>query len=160
MSSSTLIIETGPDDSQQVQKLPSLIDAEQSNNANNSESFKKELTCIDSNLFTFKPKLNPKSLEIAQNILNFYERQDLHSKKQLNNFEEAFKASTNDYGKLFLMNNYSSKERNFLRNYVKVSLNVLFGLYFSSFYSVQTFPPVNSFNLTEVGRAGGAENHS
>ena len=37
----------------------------------------------DKNLFTFKPKLNPKSALIAQNFLNFYERQNIHTQKQL-----------------------------------------------------------------------------
>ena len=37
---------------------------------------------VDSNLFTFKPKLNEKSNEIAQNLLsNFYERQSKHTQR-------------------------------------------------------------------------------
>ncbi|CAF1010009.1 unnamed protein product [Adineta ricciae] len=37
---------------------------------------------VDSNLFTFKPKLNDKSNEIAQNLLsNFYERQSKHTQR-------------------------------------------------------------------------------
>jgi len=38
---------------------------------------------LDKNLFTFKPKLNPKSHLLAQNLISFYERQNLHSRKQL-----------------------------------------------------------------------------
>ena len=38
---------------------------------------------IDRNLFTFQPKINPKSSLMTQNLLNFYERQNLHFKKQL-----------------------------------------------------------------------------
>ncbi len=38
---------------------------------------------LDKNLFTFKPKLNAKTNLIAQNFLNFYERQSLHTQKQL-----------------------------------------------------------------------------
>lgn len=38
---------------------------------------------FDKNLFTFKPKLNPKSNMIAQNFLSFYERQNIHTQKQL-----------------------------------------------------------------------------
>ncbi len=37
----------------------------------------------DKTLFTFKPKLNPKSNVIAQKFLNFYERQNIHTQKQL-----------------------------------------------------------------------------
>ncbi len=40
-------------------------------------------TEIDRTLFTFKPKLNPKSALIAQNFINFYERQNLATRKQL-----------------------------------------------------------------------------
>jgi hypothetical protein len=37
---------------------------------------------LDSDLFTFKPKLNEKSNEIAQNLLtNFYDRQLKHAKR-------------------------------------------------------------------------------
>ena len=37
---------------------------------------------VDSDLFTFKPKLNEKSNEIAQNLLsNFYERQLKHTQR-------------------------------------------------------------------------------
>ena len=38
---------------------------------------------LDKELFTFKPKLNPKSTLLAQNLISFYERQNLHSRKQL-----------------------------------------------------------------------------
>lgn len=38
---------------------------------------------IDRKLFTFKPKLNPKTKLLTSKILSFYERQNLHSKKQL-----------------------------------------------------------------------------
>lgn len=38
---------------------------------------------LDPNLFTFKPKLNPKTELLTQNIAGFYERQNLHIKKQL-----------------------------------------------------------------------------
>lgn len=37
---------------------------------------------MDPNLFTFKPKLNEKSNEITQNMLNnFYERQKQHTQR-------------------------------------------------------------------------------
>jgi len=38
---------------------------------------------ISSTDLTFKPKLNPKSNVIAQKFLNFYERQNIHTQKQL-----------------------------------------------------------------------------
>ena len=38
---------------------------------------------LDKELFTFKPKLNRKSTLLAQNLISFYERQNLHSRKQL-----------------------------------------------------------------------------
>ena len=38
---------------------------------------------VDRTLFTFKPKLNPKSKVLAENFLNFYERQNIHTQKQL-----------------------------------------------------------------------------
>jgi hypothetical protein len=37
---------------------------------------------LNRNLFTFKPKLNPKSEQLTQNIEGFYERQNKHIKKQ------------------------------------------------------------------------------
>jgi hypothetical protein len=37
---------------------------------------------LDPNLFTFKPKLTPKTELLTQNIMNFYERQNQHLKKQ------------------------------------------------------------------------------
>lgn len=43
----------------------------------------RDLSCaLDPRLFTFKPKLNQKSNEIAQNLLtDFYQRQMLHLKR-------------------------------------------------------------------------------
>jgi hypothetical protein len=38
---------------------------------------------LDKNLFTFKPKLNKKSTLLTQNLISFYERQNLHTRKQL-----------------------------------------------------------------------------
>jgi hypothetical protein len=38
---------------------------------------------LDPNLFTFKPKLNPKTQMLTSNLLSFYERQNLHTRKQL-----------------------------------------------------------------------------
>ena len=37
---------------------------------------------LDPNLFTFKPKLTPKTELLTQNLMNFYERQNQHLKKQ------------------------------------------------------------------------------
>jgi hypothetical protein len=79
---------------------------------NSTSSGRKELGSINSNTFTFKPKLNPKSQVLAKNILDFYERQNLHSKKQLEILEEAYKMSTNDYGKLLYSTTYSSNDPN------------------------------------------------
>ena len=44
----------------------------------------------DKTLFTFKPKLNPKSNLIAQKFLNFYERQNIHTQKQLEIVRKTF----------------------------------------------------------------------
>lgn len=63
---------------------------------------KENLPPIDSSLFTFRPKLNPKSLMIAENLLDFYERQNIYNKNKLELLEEAYRMSTNDYGKLLL----------------------------------------------------------
>jgi hypothetical protein len=80
-------------------------------------SGRKDSTSCNSNTFTFKPKLNPKSQVLAKNILDFYERQNLHSKKQLEILEEAYKMSTNDYGKLLYSTTYSSNDpNNFFNN--------------------------------------------
>lgn len=38
---------------------------------------------LDKKLFTFKPKLNKKSTLLTQNLISFYERQNLHTRKQL-----------------------------------------------------------------------------
>ena len=43
----------------------------------------KSAKMFDKSMFTFKPKLNPKSNLLAQNFLNFYERQNIHTQKQL-----------------------------------------------------------------------------
>lgn len=62
---------------------------------------------IDRSLFTFQPKLNRKSASlVSQNILSFKERQDLHTKRQLEMLKEAYRMCTNDYGKLLHTNNY------------------------------------------------------
>jgi hypothetical protein len=53
------------------------------NGYNNSSNNNNNTKNMDKTLFTFKPKLNAKSNQIAQNLLNFYERQNLHSQKQL-----------------------------------------------------------------------------
>jgi hypothetical protein len=39
-------------------------------------------TNLDPNLFTFKPHINPKSALLTQNLINFYERQNQHIRKQ------------------------------------------------------------------------------
>ncbi|CAF3201071.1 unnamed protein product [Rotaria socialis] len=53
---------------------------------------------LDPHLFTFKPKLNQKSSEIAQNLISgFYERQLQHTKR-LQEFKEL---AANNYGKWY-----------------------------------------------------------
>lgn len=62
---------------------------------------KKNDIHFDKSLFTFKPKLNPKSTLIAaQGQSSFMERQNSHNQKQLELLRKAFLLSTNDYGKL------------------------------------------------------------
>ena len=59
-------------------------------------NFKYEKGCnefqLDKSLFTFKPKLNPKSHLLAQNLISFYERQNLHSRKQLEMVSKKYKS--------------------------------------------------------------------
>ena len=38
---------------------------------------------LDPNLFTFKPKLNPNTELLTRNLINFYERQQQHIRKQI-----------------------------------------------------------------------------
>jgi len=45
---------------------------------------------LDKNIFTYKPKINAKSNMLAQNFLNFYERQNLHTQKQLEIVRKIF----------------------------------------------------------------------
>ena len=52
-----------------------------------NRSSKKYRVELDRNLFTFKPKLNPKTQLLASNLLSFNERQNLHLKKH---FEMVF----------------------------------------------------------------------
>ena len=47
-----------------------------------NRSSKRYREQLDRNLFTFKPKLNPKTHLLASNLLSFDERQSLHLKKQ------------------------------------------------------------------------------
>ena len=78
---------------------------------------KKDFPVIDTNLFTFKPKLNPKSIVLAKNVLDFYERQNQHSKKQLELLEEAYRMSTNEYGKMiYSSNNFTSSNEKKISN--------------------------------------------
>lgn len=51
-----------------------------------AKSAKSAKSNIDRALFTFKPKINHKSKLLAENsdlVLNFYERQNIHTQKQL-----------------------------------------------------------------------------
>jgi hypothetical protein len=73
---------------------------ESANNPNNSTSFNLKL---DKTLFTFKPKLNPKSELLTQNIINFHERQSKHLKKQQDLVSQPF------VGFIFLMKVYSMR---------------------------------------------------
>lgn len=59
-------------------------DSQDLNRLQSSKRIQDELDSnIDRNVFTFKPQLNPKTQLLASNILSFYERQNLHAKKQL-----------------------------------------------------------------------------
>lgn len=49
----------------------------------NSTSQSKNSNHFNQSLFTFKPKMNAKSNLIAQKLLSFTERQDLHTQKQI-----------------------------------------------------------------------------
>lgn len=63
-----------------VNDLPShVLQSQQQNNQQQHIQNDK----LDRNLFTFKPKLNPKSEQLTQNIEGFHERQNKHLKKQL-----------------------------------------------------------------------------
>lgn len=48
-----------------------------------AKSAKSAKSNIDRTLLTFKPKISHKSKLLAENFLNFYERQNVHTQKQL-----------------------------------------------------------------------------
>lgn len=85
---------------------------------------KKSSHQLDKSLFTFRPKLNPKSNQIAQQSQkSFLERQNSHVQKQLEQLRKAFLLSTNDYGKLLypyslLTNSNISKSDYFIQKVV------------------------------------------
>lgn len=84
---------------------------------------------LDEKLFTFKPKLNPKSTLLASQVqTSFLERQNSHSQKQLEVLKKALILSSNHYEKLIypykLAANTDLKSNSFLKS--KVSLIFFF----------------------------------
>jgi hypothetical protein len=94
-------------------------------NTNTINGDSKFFNNLDKNLFTFKPKLNPKSNMIAQNFSSFLERQSLHSTKRLElvKFINLFYGfiyklmyyllQLNEYN-LFLINDFDSNHKFYL----------------------------------------------
>lgn len=64
---------------------------------------KKEIYLLDKTLFSFKPKLNPKSKKIALQLeKNFQDRQNTHIQNKIDLLKKAFLQSTKNYRKFYL----------------------------------------------------------
>lgn len=93
---------------------------------------RKEKYQLDKTLFTFKPKLNAKSNQMALNFQkSFLERQNSHLQKQLEQLRIAFLQSSNDYGKLLypyslLANSNMSKSDYFIQKVLLIRIFAYF----------------------------------
>lgn len=75
------VMSTTPTAAVHSSSLPAVCEGKVKSSAGHHH--RKKVAYLDKELFTFKPKLNRKSTQIAQNILGFYERQNRHCQKQM-----------------------------------------------------------------------------